>query len=136
MMDNDPIGTAGRRTRRLKRFPMDNPVCLCCLEPNLECLTPVTLDWLKAHRVLIELHHVAFRENDPDFVVPLCLNCHRKITEGLAQADIRPQQNSNPIARVALMLDSLAIFLYMEAEAIQCWAKILRQSTKTEASNE
>lgn len=136
LIDNDPIGTAGRRRRRQKRFPMENPVCLFCLEPNLECLTPVSPDWLRARCALINLHHVVFEENDPEFVVPLCLNCHRKIHEALAQAIIHPECPNDPTARVALMLDSLAIFHYMEAEAIQRWAALLRQATTTEGSNE
>jgi hypothetical protein len=136
MIDNDPIGSAGRRRRRQKRFPMDNPACLHCHEPNLECLTPVTVDWLKTHHVLIEMHHIVFEENDPDFVVPLCLNCHRKITEALVQAIGHPRRPSDAKTRVALMLDGLAIFLYMEAEAIKRWAGLLRQPTTTEGSSE
>jgi len=133
MIDNFPIATAGRRRRRQKRFPMENPVCLFCPEPNLECLTPVTLDWLKTQCALIELHHPVFEENDPDFVVPLCLNHHRQITEALAQAVGHPQRPNDPTIRVALMLDCLAIFLLMEAEAIQRWATLLKQSTTEEA---
>jgi hypothetical protein len=133
MIDNDPIATAGRRRRRQKRFLIDNPTCLLCGEPNLECLTPVTLDWLKAHRVLIEMHHAASEQNDPEFVVPVCLNCHRKVTEGLAQAGVSMRRESNPKTRVAVMLEALAVFLSMLADAVRRWAALLRQSTPLEA---
>jgi hypothetical protein len=136
MIDNDPIATAGRRRRRQRRFPIDNPACLLCGEPNLECLRPVTLDWLEAHRVLIEMHHVASEQNDPEFVVAVCLNCHRKVTEGLAQAGVSMRRESNPKTRVAVMLEALAIFLSMLAEAVRRWAGILRQSITLEVPHD
>jgi hypothetical protein len=128
MIDNDPIGTAGRRRRRQKRFSVENPVCLFCGEPNLECLSPVTLAWLKAHQVLLEDHHVVGNKSDPDFVVPLCLNCHRLVTEGLAQAGISMNRESNPQKRVAVMLEALAVFLDMLAAAVRRWAALLKQA--------
>lgn len=127
-IDNDPIGTAGRRRRRQKRFPIENPSCLLCGEPNLECLTPVTFDWIKAHRILIELHHPSREQNDPDFVTALCLNCHRKAEEGLAQAVIGVRCEPNPQKRVAVMLDALAVFLDMIAAAVRRWAALLKQA--------
>jgi hypothetical protein len=127
MIDNDPIGTAGRRRKRQKRFSVENPACLFCAEPNLECLKPVTLDWLKAHQVLIEDHHVAGVTNDPDFVVAICLNCHRKVTERLMQAGISMSREPNPRIRVAVMLEALAVFLDMLVAALRRWAALLRQ---------
>jgi hypothetical protein len=127
MIENDPIGAAGRRRRRQKRFSVENPVCRLCLESNLECLTPVTLDWLRAQQILLEDHHVVGEKNDPDFVVPLCLNCHRLVTEGLAQAGIRMCREPNPQKRVAMMLDALAVFLDMLASAVRRWATLLKQ---------
>jgi hypothetical protein len=134
--DKAPIATAGRRRRRHKRFPLENPSCILCGEPNLECLTPVTVDWLKAHRVLIELHHPACEQNDPDFVVAVCLNCHRKLHEGLAKAGVSMRPESNPKTRVAVMLEALAVFLSMLAEAVLRWAALLRQSTALDVPGE
>jgi hypothetical protein len=94
----------------------------------LECLTPVTLDWLEAHQVLIEEHHVVGKKNDPDFVVPLCLNCHRLVTECLAQAGISMHRDPNPQKRVAVMLEALAVFLDMLAAAVRRWAALLKQA--------
>jgi hypothetical protein len=128
MIDNDPIGTAGRRRRRQKRFSVENSVCRLCPESHLECLTAVTLDWLEAHQFLIEEHHVAGKRNDPDFVVPLCLNCHRLVTEGLAQAGIGMHREPNPQKRVAVMLEALAVFLDMLAAAVRRWAALLKQT--------
>ena len=128
MIDNDPVGAAGRRRRRQKRFSVENPVCLFCAEPNLECLTPVTLDWLTAHQVLLEDHHVVSKKNDPEFVVPLCLNCHRKITEGLAQAGFSMHHEPNPRKRVTVMLEALAVFLDLLAAAVRRWAALLKQA--------
>ncbi len=128
MTDNNPIVTAGRRRRRQKRFGVQNPVCLLCSERNLECLTAVTFDWLEAHQVLIEEHHVVGKKHDPAFVAALCLNHHRLATEGLMQAGVSMFREPNPRTRVALMLEALAVFLDMLAASVRRWAVILRQA--------
>ena len=135
-LDRNPVRTAGRRRKRQKRFPIDNPTCLLCGEPNLECLRQVTPDWLKAHRVLIEIHHVVLEQNDAEFVVAVCLNCHRKVHEGLAQAGVGERSESDPKTRVAVMLEALAVFLGMQSQAVRRWAAVLKQFTTVEERHE
>lgn len=136
MIDNNPISTAGRRRRRQKRFWSDNPTCVLCGEPNLERLTPVSLDWLKAHRVLIQFHHPVGVQNDPEFEVPVCHNCHAMAHEGLAQAGISMRRETNPKTRVAVMLEALAVFLEILADAVRRWARILREAIVSESTDE
>jgi hypothetical protein len=82
------------------------------------------------------LHHFATYQNDPDSVVPVCLNCHRKVTEGLMQAGISMKQERNPTIRVALMLNALVVFLDMLGVSVGRWARILKDSVTKEGSNE
>ena len=130
MKDVDPIRTDGRRRRRLNRFG-PNPQCLFCPCTDLEALTLVKVGWLEKHG--IELHHVVEERRDPELEVPLCLNCHRKVTEGLAQAGISNHYEQEPRELVAQMLDALAVFLEFVIEALRRWANILRETLRREA---
>ncbi len=66
------------------------------------------------------------KNNDPNLVVSLCLNCHRTATEGLARAGVSMRSESDPIARVAQMLDALAAFFEMLVDVLRRWAELLR----------
>jgi hypothetical protein len=134
VIDNDPIKTDGRKKRIQDRFGNSKPNCVLCGCPDMEALTPVTLGWLKAHG--IELHHVVEERRDPDFVVPLCLNCHRKVTEGLARAGISASSAREPRELVAQMLEALAVFFEFLIDALRRWAEILRKSITQEVPNE
>jgi hypothetical protein len=74
-MDEDPIGNAMRRTRRQVLLGPD-AYCLMCGEKNPDVLRLVK-------RTLLDEHHVAGRDNIPDLTVPVCANCHRKLTAAL-----------------------------------------------------
>lgn len=129
MKDKDPIATDVRRRRRQRRLGTDHPTCDLCGYSGLEALTPVTSGWLKAHG--IERHHVVGKNNDPNLVVSLCLNCHRTATEGLARAGVSMRSESDPIARVAQMLDALAAFFEMLVDALRRWAELLWEIVAT-----
>ncbi len=132
MIDQNPIRTDGRQKRRQDRFSSPNPVCLLCECPNLQALTPVTVGWLKAHG--IELHHVVGEKRDPDFVVALCLNCHRNVTENLAKAGISMGRERDSKMMIATMLEALAVFFEMLIDALHRWAALLRQPSSPEPS--
>jgi len=72
-MDADPIATDARRNRRQRTLPPD-AACLLCGETVPEALRTVSRSWLEAHHVVGEI-------NDPGFTVPVCRNCHAKLTE-------------------------------------------------------
>ena len=145
MIDQNPIKTDVRRRRRQERFGELDPKCVLCGHPELETpemetleemetLTPVTPGWLKEHG--IEYHHVVAAERDSEFVVPLCLNCHRKATEGLARADVAMTCEENPVKQVASMLEGLAAFFDEVVDALRRWAATLRKSLEEESSDE
>lgn len=127
-LDRDPIKTDTRRRRREDRFPDSNPRCVLCGHPNLEAIKSVTVGWLKSRG--IELHHVVGRAREPDLVVPLCLNCHRRATEGLTQAGVEMIAETDTRLRVASTLDGLAAFFEMVVDALRKWAADLRKDSK------
>lgn len=133
MTDRDPIGSAIRRTRRDERLGEGPRVCLLCGYAELEALIPVTLGWLRDHGIsdlqrLLEDHHVYGKAHDPEFVVPLCRNCHAEVTEGLRQEGVSMLPEPNPVARVAIALDARAFFCEREAAALRRQAAILRET--------
>jgi len=136
-MNNEPIKTAVRRRRKQERFGRLNPICVICGNGNLETLAEVTPEWLR-QRVpperLIELHHVFGQQSEPRAVIPVCMNCHRSLTERLAQAGISMRPPNEPREFVALMLDALALFFESLVEALRRWAVYLRNSIASEAT--
>lgn len=138
MIDHNPIKTDVRRRKRQDRFDNADPRCIFCGYPEIEALTAVTLEWLKSHgscvpKALTELHHVVGKKHDSDLVVPLCLNCHRLVTEDLARAGIsmHPERDSKTL--VALMLDALASFFELLVAALRRWAELLRANNAGKA---
>jgi hypothetical protein len=141
MIDNNPISTAVRRERRQARFRTYPPVCFLCPESDLETLTPVTLGWLEGwgvdvRRVLIELHHHYGEAHDSELVVPLCLNCHRKATEGLAQEGVTMQPIADTVTRTVLMLHADAAFFERFAASRRRMAEDLNKTLKKGNSND
>jgi hypothetical protein len=139
VIDQNPIKTDVRRRKRQDRFDCATPRCLFCGYPDIEALTGVTLEWLNSHgscapKSLTELHHVVGKKRDADLVVPLCLNCHRGVTEGLAKAGISMHAERESKTLVASMLDALASFLEFLVSALRQWAELLRANDARKAA--
>jgi hypothetical protein len=135
MIDQNPVKTAVRRRRKQERLGSLSPFCVLCGNGDIETLVPVTPDWLRQRippERLIELHHVVGEQHDSDVVVPLCLNCHRIVTEGLAKAGVSMHPEPQPRERVALMLDALAVFFEFLVKSLRQWAEYLRKSITEE----
>ena len=103
MYDENPIQSAGRRKAREQRLGTD-AVCMFCLHDQLEALIPV-------QRSLLEGHHVLGKVNAPDVVVPLCRNCHAKITEQLRRVGASMQESPTLMHRLLSILRALGTFL-------------------------
>jgi hypothetical protein len=56
------------------------------------------------------------------------MNCHRRVTEGLAQTGISMRPEPEPRERVALMLDALALFFEFLVNSLRQWAEYLRKN--------
>jgi hypothetical protein len=87
-MDEVPINTARRLSRRAERHR-----CLQC-----------------GRKIRTEKHHVAGRNQDREFTVPLCQACHAQATEMLRRAGVDM---------------ATSVFLSMLAEALWRWAESL-----------
>jgi hypothetical protein len=133
MTDENPIKTDARRRRRQEKFGNPNPKCVLCGCPDLESFTPVSHGWLKAHG--IELHHIVGEQRDPNLIAPLCLNCHRTATEGLARAGVDMAREPDPRQRIASMLEALAEFLVLVVDALRRWATTLKESLEGESQD-
>jgi hypothetical protein len=103
VMDEAPIKTARRLWRRTEKLG-----CLQC-----------------GRKIPIEKHHVAGRNQDREFTVPLCQACHAQATEMLQRADVDMRYTPNSIERVRRALKATAVFLSMLAEALWRWAESL-----------
>jgi hypothetical protein len=55
--------------------------CLLCGERDVEVLREHKAASVPA--TVLETHHLGGRANDPDLVVVLCLNCHRRMSTRL-----------------------------------------------------
>jgi hypothetical protein len=101
MIDESPIRTARRNSRRLEKGQ-----CLFCRE----CGAPIEGD------------HVAGRNHDAHLIAPLCCSCHAAVTENRrrAGADMRLQNTSSK--RVKHALKAASVFLHMLADAMRKWS--------------
>ena len=101
MMDEKPIETARRTTRRLEQGR-----CLLCGRTG----------------VLIELDHTAGQNHDEFLKAPLCIPCHAMVTEFRRRADADMRRQPNSSKRVKYALKATAVFLHMLADALTRWA--------------
>lgn len=106
MMDETPIETARRNTRRLEQGR-----CLLCGRTG----------------ILIELDHTAGQNQDEFLQAPLCIPCHAMVTEFRRRADADMRRAPNSVERVKRALKATAVFLHMLADAMFRWAEILSE---------
>src|SRR4051812_16589819 len=126
-MDRDPIKTAIRNLARENRLGEGPKVCILCSYGDPLGLIGIKKDWVGRHknclpRNLFEKDHIVGRNHDPDFIFPICRNCHAEITELRRRAGITMGFLSDPKEREALRLEALAFFLEMVTAALRRWA--------------
>jgi hypothetical protein len=114
------MGSDRRARRHDARFGA-NPECLLCGERRPEALLHVP------RSTIIELHHVSGAANDPDLLVPLCFNCHRKITARYAEAGVSMEAPDTLIHRLLAMLAAWEVFFADFAASCGTWAGRLRR---------
>ncbi len=138
MSDQNPFGTARRKTRREERLGPD-AFCLFCGYACLEALTQVSRKWLEARGVtkdrinrLLERHHVEGEAHDPDLRVTLCLNCHREITEGLAREGVSMYPERNLHKLIIFVLRASAVLFDSLAKSYRKWATLLEREIEDE----
>jgi hypothetical protein len=106
MMDETPIKTARRTTRRLEQGR-----CLLCGRTG----------------VLIEQDHTAGQNHDEFLKAPLCIPCHALVTEFRRRADAEMRCQPNSVQQVKCALKATAVFLRMLADAMFRWAELISE---------
>jgi len=106
MIDETPIKTARRNTRRLEQGR-----CLLCGRTG----------------VLIELDHTAGQHHDEFLKAPLCIPCHAMITEFRRRADADMRIQPSSVRQVKCALKATAVFLRALAEAMFRWAELISE---------
>ena len=108
-MKTDELARERRRQARLERLGTNTPCCPCCGETD--------------DRVF-EAHHIAGRRHDPR-TVPLCANCHRKVTDD--QKDHPPPLSDHDLflERVGHFLLGLADLMRLIIDALTSFGEAL-----------
>lgn len=134
-MDRDVIKTAARKLGRQNRLGDGPKVCFRCGYADSLALIPVKKEWIELHREvpprsLFEKDHLVGRNHDPDFIFPICRNCHAEVTELRRQARISMQFEPDEGEREVLRLEALA-FLHKDiAAALTRWVAEKRGKLK------
>lgn len=113
MLEDNPIKTQMHKDRQRDRLG-ENPACVRCGFSKPEALTLKSRSWL-------EMHHVFVKANDPRTTAPLCLNCHREVTDANYAAGAM-QPASTCLERFQRMLQALGSFLVELGDRLLEWA--------------
>lgn len=113
-MEKNAAKNMARAARRERRLGPD-AACIICGTKTPEALTLVK-------RMMLEAHHVAGRAHDDALTVPVCLNCHRVLTEGQNAAGVDFAPQGTKLERLAAILHALGAFLCQLGESVQAWA--------------
>jgi hypothetical protein len=114
MLEDNLFKTQLRNDRQQERLG-ENPACVRCGFSKPAALTLKSRSWL-------EKHHVFLKANDSRTMVPLCLNCHRIVTDAAYAAGAMHPASTCP-ERFQMMLRSLGSFLIVLGERLLEWAE-------------
>ena len=108
-MDDILSASESRKQRRTHRLGGEKQVCSACCEADQRCL---------------EMHHIAGQKYLDD-VVPICRNCHRKLSDD--QKDHPDTENANIPAMAAMgqCFLGLADFLDLIVKRLREWGRQL-----------
>jgi hypothetical protein len=125
VIDNDPIGTAGREVKKLARLGDRALVCFLCGYSDPVALISVSPEWLRTNgcpTTLFEDHHIVGKNHDPKLTQLICRNCHAMAGEGLLRAGVSMTRERDPNVHEALRLEGLATFHEQVAASLRAWA--------------
>ena len=127
MTDRDPIGTDARQATHLRSLGPPPHVCAFCGFSDPLALKSKPLAWVKV-RVppkFLQDHHVVGQSHDDELIVLLCANCHLLVHRGYVDAGIDLRFESDPVKRVAHMLETRATYGELESQRFREWAALL-----------
>lgn len=105
----DNLAKEVRKQRRLEKLGSNNPVCGICGERDWRCL---------------EYHHVADYKRD-DLTVPICRNCHRKVSDDQKDHPVFDNTADFMLDRIGHFLLGLADLLKLIIERLYIFAQML-----------
>ena len=82
---------------------------------------------MRVPRSILERHHLSMRANDEDLTVPLCLNCHRKMTEAYSAAGVPSDVPDTLLDRLLVMLMAWEVFFADFGRACGTWGTAVRR---------
>ncbi len=113
-MERNPAKNMARAAQRERRLGPD-AACIICGVKTPEALTLVK-------KTMLEAHHVAGQAHDDVLTVPLCLNCHRVVTEGQMRAGVAFAPQETLPERLLQWLRSIADFLRNLSASVERFA--------------
>lgn len=116
-MQPHPMQNDARRARREQQLGPD-AVCVKCGEADPWAL-------ISEKRSLLEQHHVLNRAHDASLTVPLCRNCHAKLTEEYRKAGASTKAAPTWPERLVAILRAVGVFLRSLGEACLRYAERL-----------
>lgn len=104
-MDPFEVHKEARRRKAIERLGSRNARCAICGEGDPHCL---------------ELHHLA-GERFGDDLVPVCRNCHRKLSDDQKDHPRPVGKEPDPVEKIAHLLLGLADLLVLVAERLKAF---------------
>lgn len=117
MSEHDPIQNDVRK-RGWKQKLGSKPVCVLCRFDRPEGLELVS--WS-----MIEAHHVVGIKHDPTLKVPICRNCHARLTELNRNNGASMTKPANLLEHLLTVLRALGAFFLLLGEALLRLAEML-----------
>jgi hypothetical protein len=124
-----PIQNDRRDVRHLERLGTYARGCLFCGISDSRVLIPKSVKWLE-HRVprtVLEDHHLYGQNHCPNCVVPLCRNCHYKVTSGYFSAGVDMQFEPDLFKRTLTMLSAAAVFFFSYSVSLDEIVELLKK---------
>jgi hypothetical protein len=123
-MEQNPIDNDARRERRKRMLPQ--PACVICGISNVDQLVAVKVRLINPGALhLIDEHHLAGRENNPDLVVTVCLNHHAVLTAKNLDFGVSMKAPDTVLDRLVATMRGLAAFFILLGESLIDWAELL-----------
>jgi ferredoxin len=134
----NPIQSDRRDARHLDRLGNWLGGCLFCGISDPVVLIPKSVKWLEQRvpRTVLEDHHLYGQNHDPNCVVPLCRNCHYKVTAGYYNAGINMKFEPNAFSRALTMLSAAALFFNSYSVSLFQIVELLEKERKHNGNQE
>ena len=112
-MSSDPLGPAVRKTRKVRKLG-PNARCIGCGLSNPSVL-------VRVKRTVLEQHHPLGNAHEPDLTVPVCRNCHARLSAGQTDDGVRLEPQPTGLERLVAIFQAFVSFLGALAKILLEW---------------